>query len=104
MYKMCFLQYNSNIYRMFILEIILFFILTADSQFVYPSSKQQQQQQQQQPITAEEFDACFSQLTGPVEELCPTVEDIHRFNIELFHKQILDLVRRPYFRYYQVSV
>ena len=81
--------------RMFILEIILFFIITTDSQFVYPSSKQRQ-------FTADQFDSCFSQLTGPVEEQCPTVENIHRFNIELFHNLISDLVKRPYFRYYQV--
>ena len=86
--------------RMFVLEIILFFILTADSQFVYQSSKQQQQQQ----FTANEFNSCFSQLTGPVEEYCPTVENIHGFNIELFHDLISELVKRPYFRYYQVRM
>ena len=86
-------------YRMFSIEIILFFILTTDSQFVYPSSRQKQRQ-----FTADEFHSCFSQLTGPVERLCPAVEDIHRFNIDVFHSLISDLVTRPYFRYYQVNI
>ncbi|KAI6661964.1 ERO1-like protein beta [Oopsacas minuta] len=87
---------------MSILETITCFIcliLLCESQFVSPSSKQQQIQ-----FTPKEFNSCFSQLSGPVEELCPSIELLHAFNIESFYGVITELVKRPYFRYYQTNL
>ena len=81
-----------------LLYIYIFaFCLLTQSQFLFQTSNQQS-------FSPEEFNSCFSQLFGPVEVACPSVETLHRFNLESFHPLITQLVKRPYFRYYQVCL